>query len=147
MSKQFSDVNCTYGAPMGRHGHGLIQNCEPRTVRVFAVNLNQGGYDDGGAYWGSRLAGHTLYCATDDGDYRQFVDAFSRCHAVLLLGIEQEQLKTGLQRLVFGRYSAHYGYFGKATGGYEIREFGQVLTHLDNWDDLCDFAQQKEKRA
>lgn len=145
MSRQFSQVDSSRGAPMGRYEYGLIQNCEPRAVSLFAVQLDDGGYDDGGAYWGISSAGRRLYCATDGDEYRRFVRAASRCHAALLLDIEQKQLKQGLQRLAFGRYSAQLGHFGRAAPGYEICEFGQVLMHVDDWHALCHFAQSKER--
>jgi len=142
---QMPKVNCSHGAPMGRREYGLIQNCERGTVLLFKVELDSGGYDDGGAYWGLRSVGRTLYCATDNAEYCRFVDAFSRSHAALLLNIEPEQLKRGLERVAFGRYSAVKGHFGKSQPGYEVCEFGLVLTHVDSWEDLCAFAQEKEK--
>lgn len=78
MGQQLPDVNCEYGAPMGRMNHPVSELT--RTVRLFRVNLDVGGYDDGGAYWGH---GQTLYCATEvrtDG-YRAFFRANSRDEA------------------------------------------------------------------
>jgi hypothetical protein len=60
------DVNCQYGAPMGRFtgptpstGNGdkwTLQHCP----------LDSGGYDSGGAYWGH---GQRLYyCANEAGE-------------------------------------------------------------------------------
>lgn len=56
MGKQFPDVSCKYGAPMGRTetlpypfpGDGA----ETVRFRLWRVRLDSGGYDDGGAYWG-----------------------------------------------------------------------------------------------
>lgn len=51
------NVNSKYGAPMGRpkQGHGA----EPTTkFEVKRVPINSGGYDHGGAYWGT---GQPLY--------------------------------------------------------------------------------------
>lgn len=144
MGKQFENLNCYYGAPMGRHSYGLIQNCEERDIRLFKVELDNGGYDDGGAYWGSRLNFQSLYCAiSESGEYRQFIDAKSRSHAALLLRIPPELLKVKLDKIAFGRYSAVKGYFGRAEPGYEISEFGKVLCHVDDYDELCDFAEEK----
>lgn len=45
------NVNCQYGAPMGRpaFGHGVA----PTTAFTLRrIRLNNGGYDRGGAYWG-----------------------------------------------------------------------------------------------
>lgn len=55
-----------YGAPMGRpsYGHGADPTT-PFTLR--RIRINQGGYDDGGAYWGT---GQPLYwyCAYETDD-------------------------------------------------------------------------------
>ena len=40
---------------------------KPKSVRVYRVPINQGGYDRDGEYWG---IGMPLYCAQyDNGDY------------------------------------------------------------------------------
>lgn len=68
---------------MGRAEYGTPQDGEK--YRLFRVRLDNGGYDDGGAYWGT---GAPLYCATDDaGGYQQFVRASSRLDAAIKLGI------------------------------------------------------------
>ena len=54
-----------------------------RSIRLFKVNIDSGGYDEGGAYWGH---GEPLWCATDDEDYREFVRAHHRCLAQLKMG-------------------------------------------------------------
>lgn len=62
MAKQFDEVSCKYGAPMGRRdsrGDGDA----PYKMRLFKVKIDSQGYDDGGAYWG---LGETLYCATSE---------------------------------------------------------------------------------
>lgn len=140
MGKQFTDLSGNYGAPMGRAEFGTPEQCEMRSVRLFAVSLDMGGYDDGGAYWGCGL---TLYCATDDCDYRQFTRAKSRAHAALLLDLDPGYLKVGLTRVAWGRYSATEGYFGRAAPGFEITEFGKVVAYADDWSELCTFAQSK----
>jgi len=45
------DVNCKYGAPMGRFSN--LESYKPHDKRIFdrAVPLQQG-YDKGGSYWG-----------------------------------------------------------------------------------------------
>lgn len=78
-----SRVSCTYGATMGRASFGIIENCEPRSVYLFRVRLDSGGYDAGGAYWG---CGAPLYWATDGDGYSQFIRAGSRARAALELG-------------------------------------------------------------
>lgn len=76
---QFSQVNSSRGAPMGRSGNGYIETTLPRTVRLFRVRLNSGGYDDGGAYWG---IGESLWCAIDIDESRQFIRATPLCRPV-----------------------------------------------------------------
>ena len=85
---QFPHVNCQYGAPMGRPSFGTPEHAEHK-IRVFRVNLDSGGYDDGGAYWG---IGQALYCATDGADYRQFLRATSRLAAIAALEIPRARL-------------------------------------------------------
>lgn len=97
MSKrQFSEVDCKYGAPMGRASYGSIPECFPRSVRLFRVNLDSQGYDDGGAYWG---IGQPLWCAIGEHDTgcisRAFVRAWSREEAIVELKIECGLLKQG----------------------------------------------------
>ena len=88
---QFSDISSPYGAPMGRPEYGTVENCEPGSITVFKVNLDSGGYDDGGAYWGTP---DNLYCAEDDDDdgYSRFVRADSPSEAIEKLGIDPEYL-------------------------------------------------------
>lgn len=93
MKKQFCPVNSRYGAPMGRSSYGVPEQCAPKSIRVFKVNLDSGGYDDGGAYWGH---GDALYCATDDADYRDFTRAKSRARAVAAFKIEPAYLARGI---------------------------------------------------
>lgn len=72
--KQFTEVNSQYGAPMGRVEFGSVKDLLPRSVRLFKVNIDHQGYDDGGAYWGT---GQRLYCAEAD-EYRRFIRASTR---------------------------------------------------------------------
>lgn len=90
---QFPAVSCTYGAPMGRHAFGIPENCDEKTIRLFKVRLDSGGYDDGGAYWGNSFSAGPLYCATDGTGYRQFARARSRAEAAAALDIEPQYLK------------------------------------------------------
>lgn len=87
MGRQFSDVDCKFGAPMGRavSGYRLVA-----PARLFQVNLDRGGYDDGGAYWG---LGPPLWCGTDEEGHRQFTRASNRSEAAFLLGLKVEDLK------------------------------------------------------
>lgn len=84
MGKQFAEVSSTYGAPMGRRQDGYLEVEVPRSVRLFRVRLDAGGYDDGGAYWG---VGQPLWCAIDCDGARQFTRANSRAGAALALNI------------------------------------------------------------
>lgn len=52
-------VNTTYGAPMGRTEY-LPRHYNGERLHLRRVPLNSGGYDPGGAYWGTGLP---LYCA------------------------------------------------------------------------------------
>ncbi len=89
MAKQFPDVNSMYGAPMGRREYH-----SPPTgkVRLYRVRINSGGYDDGGAYWGT---GQPLYCAegVDDDEYREFVRAWTREEAAEKLKVADRLIK------------------------------------------------------
>lgn len=87
---QFSTVNTSRGAPMGRSESPLGEG--RRSVRLFRVRLDSGGYDDGGAYWG---IGGALYCAQCDEGGRQFIRASGRLSAIAELGIRAECLKAG----------------------------------------------------
>lgn len=94
MGKQFENVNCQYGSPMGRRTYGTPENVEGK-ISLFRVSINQG-YDDGGAYWGQPTSWKDqLYCArsTQAGDeYRQFTRAESREAARKEFGIPQDIL-------------------------------------------------------
>lgn len=93
MTKQFEEVSSRYGAPMGRREAGSIDTSAPRSVRLFRVRLDAGGYDDGGAYWGT---GAPLWCAEDDDGNRQFIRAGTRERAALELNIPNPALKRPL---------------------------------------------------
>lgn len=92
--RQFPTVSCKYGAPMGRHSVPDLDT-SPRSVRLFAVRLDRGGCDDGGAYWGLRPHGMTLWCAMDESGDMQTVDASCREHAAMLLDIPAPALIVG----------------------------------------------------
>lgn len=87
---QFPKVNTQWGAPMGRSESPLGEG--ERSISVFRVKLDSGGYDDGGAYWGCSR-GEALYCAACDEGGRQFVRARSRFHALQLLELPAFTLK------------------------------------------------------
>jgi len=75
MSIKLPDVNCKYGAPMGRFPY-----CKDFTarVRLFKVRLDSGGYDSGGAYWG---IGTPLYCVYSKDEVMKFYRAKNRQEA------------------------------------------------------------------
>lgn len=88
---QMTHVPSKYGAPMGRPSYGIAENCEPRSVSLFLVRLDRGGYDDGGAYWGH---GAPIWCArTDDGTLFQTVRAPDRAAAAEALNLTPGLLK------------------------------------------------------
>ena len=73
---QFEKVDCKYGAPMGRpeqHGDGSYSG----KARCFRVRLDNGGYDQGWAYWGHPA---DLWCA-QNANFRLFTRAPSRAAA------------------------------------------------------------------
>lgn len=98
----------------------------PRSVRLFRVRLDSGGYDDGGAYWG-HSRGETLYCAQCDEGGRRFVRAASRLQAVAALEIEAQALKSP-PRVAFARLR-HLEQTGRAGASsiklrQELQELG-----------------------
>lgn len=94
MARQFNSVSCAYGAPMGRRSAPDLDTTRG-TVRLFKVNLDSGGYDDGGAYWG--IAG-SLWCARDHNGDMQFTRASTRLQACFMLGIDWRALRIPLDR-------------------------------------------------
>jgi hypothetical protein len=128
---------------MGRPSTGT----EPTApVRLFRVRLDSGGYDDGGAYWGHRTGGRYLYAATDGDGWFKTVDAASRAHAALLLGLERAALAAALPRAPrFGRWHATPCYIGREAAGYALYEFGKPAGTVAGWDELCTFAQEREQ--
>jgi hypothetical protein len=96
---QFPNVASPYGAPMGRSILNPSGPLPEKSVRLYRVRLDRGGYDDGGAYWG---IGQPVYCAEStfpDSDYpghekefRQFTRASDRHQAAERLKITPQQL-------------------------------------------------------
>lgn len=98
MGKQFNDVSCRYGAPMGRCAAPALAE-EPRSIRLFRVNLDSGGYDDGGAYWGVAFTSvDRLWCARDCDGAEMFVRAVDRLQACFMLDLDWRSLRVRLDR-------------------------------------------------
>jgi hypothetical protein len=69
-------VDTKYGAPMGRMSGNLDHdNLEDGKWKAEIVDLDEGGYDDGGAYWGLRCPGEHLFAVQDGMGHIAFVDA------------------------------------------------------------------------
>lgn len=102
--KQFSDVNTSRGAPMGRR-YAYNLDTSPKSIRLFKVRICSQGYDDGGAYWGH---GQTLWCARDSQGGEQFVRAISRIAAAAILEIPNHSLMLGLPRYEMMMYFRNF---------------------------------------
>lgn len=52
---KLTDVNCRFGAPMGRQSRIAVDDPETFDKRIHLVQLRMvdGDYDEGGAYWGA----------------------------------------------------------------------------------------------
>lgn len=74
IDKIITKVNCQYGAPMGRANVGSYQLLEDSGYvgRIYdcAVPMESGGYDKGGAYWGTANQLRVKY--TKDLSYIEF---------------------------------------------------------------------------
>ena len=86
MSYKFEKAYNEYGASMGRASYGDIKTAE--RVKLFKVILDRGGYDNGGAYWGT---GKPLFCAEADS-FRDFIRAGNRKEASEIMGLKNNQL-------------------------------------------------------
>lgn len=76
------------GAQMGRRD-ATLDFSEPRSINLFEVKLDSGGYDNGGAYWGR---GEPLYVARQVGAL-SFVRERGRLEALIALAIPWRCLK------------------------------------------------------
>jgi hypothetical protein len=94
MSTKMEPVGNKYGAPMGRVSAPDL-DLSPRSVRLFRVPLDSGGYDNGGAYWGFP---DDLWCARDRDGSQQFVRSPARYSAAFALGIPATALVRPLDR-------------------------------------------------
>ncbi len=84
---KLSKVHSKYGAPMGRNGLSIMTfstraHGEGMRVSLVKVRINQGGYDDGGAYWGGGMPLYYASFTDNDGDLNEcFFRAKSRKEA------------------------------------------------------------------
>jgi len=86
---------------MGRHD----SSGQPEgRCRLFRVNIDGGGYDDGGAYWG---LGKPLYCLRDESGDEWFARDHSREAAWLAIGADRDlsgaQLARPLNKIILQR--------------------------------------------
>jgi hypothetical protein len=63
---------------MGRATSTDHDKSESLKFRLAQVRLNNGGYDDGGAYWGHGAPLFVLECETDDADGYRLTRLFMR---------------------------------------------------------------------
>lgn len=68
-------VDAGLGAPMGRFSQPLNRDGKWKADRI---RIDTGGYDKGGAYWGLRRPGESLYAVQDGMGNVAFVDATSK---------------------------------------------------------------------
>lgn len=71
-------VSCKYGAPMGRRTGPYYLDHEAGKVHLRRIQLDSGGYDKGGAYWG---IGSPLYEVIDQEGNGFILRAFNRSDA------------------------------------------------------------------
>lgn len=70
------DLDCRYGAPMGRHG---IHHSESTKLHLVRLPFVDGCYDRGGAYWGAPA--DVWAYGTDDGETLSYLRAKNRAEA------------------------------------------------------------------
>lgn len=75
------NVNCRYGAPMGRRSHdgGYTVNENAAPMHLVKIRIDSGGYDSGGAYWG--IGDPVFYFEAHVTDIRGYVRARDRTAA------------------------------------------------------------------
>ena len=147
---QFPHVNSQYGAPMGRRSYGNLANHQDlnRYIRLFKVRLDNGGYDEGGAYWGLATGGNTLWCAESapceangEEEYRDFVRAGTRNGAAHKLGICSSNLKSPLTNIWRHRFKVELQFQGDPQGArWYIYEWDKMVQGLSfgSKDDAID---------
>lgn len=133
---QLPHVNCKYGAPMGRASYGAPSE-EPRSLRLFQVMIDSGGYDEGGAYWG---LGGPLFCAMDGGEYRAFTRAANRNLAAAKLGLKSAWLRQPLAEIGRHRFKIVSQAAGLADKKWSLYEWGAMkgLCQFETKDEALD---------
>lgn len=149
MTSQFPVVNSQYGAPMGRSNYGAdcVESAPAKSVRLFRVNLDAGGYDDGGAYWGHGQAIYCALCEVPGNEFRVTERANSRFHAAALIGIKPGQLKVALE--IPGAYRINLEYCGYARPRYVLRLWDKWLSSYESEEGAIVAAMENylEKRS
>lgn len=144
MNKQLENVDSKYGAPMGRPNSPGDHDA-PLKFRLFRVNVDSGGYDDGGAYWGQ---GAPLYCAEaapvwdesmglDCDGARHFMRARDSSEAAAIIlndypnasFIQSDIAETQLQEFTAGYIAALLWSSTDIADEYE-----NEITHLDDYE-------------
>lgn len=77
MKFNLSKVSCKYGSPLGRHSDNPA-NFEGLKVHLEKVRIDSGGYDSGGAYWGTGLPLYVAWSEDESGVSRMFIRASNR---------------------------------------------------------------------
>ena len=119
-----SPVSCNYGAPTGR-ADWRDDPIEP--VRLFRVSVDSGGYDRGGAYWGT---GKPLFCATDCAGFRMFLRAEDRVTAQT--AIERE--RPGIRFLRRSAAAVRFWWSGNYTELQMTMQQARACSHSGDCD-------------
>lgn len=77
----FPPVNCRYGAPMGRHGDSTANLVGVKRLHARRQG-GGGGYDRGGAYWGSPSNVWGVWARVGNDVVCTYVRAHSRTDAI-----------------------------------------------------------------
>ncbi len=147
---QLPHVNSKYGAPMGRNSFGNPTD-DDRSVRLFKVNIDSQGYDEGGAYWGISCNGHHLWCAmeipeeTGELEYINFVRAGTRNGAAFKLGLLSRTLKNPLTNIWRHRFKIKAQFAGNPAGAmHYIYEWDQMVQGVcfQTYNEAIDYLPQ-----
>lgn len=155
INRELCEVNSKYGAPMGRWEYREIQPIE-KSLYCFEVSINNGGYDQGGAYWGVGY-GSRLYCIVQP-DYetcspygrryfRVFIRAINRNAAIDKSGFALYMFKRPSTFVADKRFTCTREYYGEREPGFVLRFCGEwvdvfsdiesarkgALSHARNW--------------